>query len=142
MRESTNPEDLRRNLKLGKMLNHEASIMENMKHERIVLFIGLRIAPLSLVMEYLPLGTLNSLIAEGKDIKSWELRYQMMLDICEGMEFLHAPIHPLDGTMKKQCFHQDLKTGNVLLEMVDGSMRAKITDFGLSCMYSSLSKIL
>jgi serine/threonine protein kinase len=118
------------------MLKHEASIMEHMKHDRIVQFIGLRMSPLSLVMEYLPLGTLNALIAEGKDIKSWEMRYQMMLDICEGMEFLHATTNPIDGSAKKQCFHQDLKTGNVLLEMVDGSMRAKITDFGLSCMHS------
>jgi serine/threonine protein kinase len=116
------------------MLKREASIMEHMKHDRIVLFIGLRMIPLSLVMEYLPLGTLNSLIAEGTDIKSWELRYQMMLDICEGMEYLHATINPVDGTVKKRCFHQDIKTGNVLLEIVDGSMRAKIADFGLSCM--------
>jgi hypothetical protein len=136
MRESTDPADLRRNLKLGNMLTREAEIMEHMKHERIVLFIGFRITPLSLVMEYLPLGTLKELIAEGTDIRSWELRYQMMLDICEGMEFLHATINPVDGKEKMRCFHQDLKTGNVLLEMLDGSLRAKITDFGLSCKHS------
>jgi serine/threonine protein kinase len=141
MRESTDPADFSRNRKLKRILMLEAEIMEHMKHDRIVLFIGLRLTPLSLVMEYLPLGNLKELIEVGTDIKSWEVRYQMMLDICEGMEFLHAIINPTDGTEKMRCFHQDLKTGNVLLEMLDGSMRAKIADFGMSCMYSFMSKI-
>jgi hypothetical protein len=125
--------------KLVRMLVHEADIMAQQKHARIVLFIGFRVAPLSLVMEYLPLGTLGTLIKSRKEIKKWGLRYQMMLDISEGMKFLHASINPLDGKPKMECFHQDLKTVNVLLENVNGSLRAKIADFGLSCIYRSLS---
>jgi serine/threonine protein kinase len=132
--------DIKLVAKLERMLKHEvnshsiyneAKIMDHLKHDRIVLFIGLRLSPLSLVMEYLPLGTLHALISEGEVIQSWQLRYQMMLDICEGMEYLHAA-NNADGSPKKQCFHQDLKTGNVLLEKIDGEFRAKITDFGLS----------
>jgi hypothetical protein len=125
--------------KLVRMLVHEAEIMAQQKHARIVLFIGFRVDPLSLVMEYLPIGTLGELINSGKEIKKWGLRYQIMLDISEGMEFLHASINPLDGKPKMECFHQDLKTANVLMEKLNGCLRAKIADFGLSCIYYSIS---
>jgi serine/threonine protein kinase len=129
--------DIKLKAKLEKMLKYEAEIMDHLKHDRIVEFIGLRNNPLSLVMEYLPLGTLHALISEGEVIQSWQLRYQMMLDICEGMAYLHSSKNA-DGSPKKQCFHQDLKTGNVLLENIDGELRAKIADFGLSCIVSFL----
>jgi serine/threonine protein kinase len=57
----------------------------------------------------------------------------MMLDICNGMEFLHSNVYP----MKQVLFHQDLKSGNILLCM-EGSppiLRGKISDFGLSCKF-------
>jgi hypothetical protein len=127
--------DVKLKSKLVRMLVHEAEIMAQQKHARIVLFIGFRVTPLSLVMEYLPLGTLGDLIQSGKEIKKWGLRYQMMLDISQGMEFLHASINPVDGKPKMECFHQDLKTANVLMEKLNGRLRAKIADFGLSCIY-------
>jgi hypothetical protein len=116
--------DLKHMRKLERRMKREASFLSEMQHERIVLFIGFRLVPLSLVTEYLPLGTLRSLIAEGTDIIRWELRYQMMLDICEGMDFIHTSAEEL---------HQDLKTVTVLLEMADGRLRAKISEFGMSC---------
>ncbi len=60
-----------------------------------------------------------------------------MIDICEGMAYLHSPVNP-DGTEKARLFHQDLKSGNVLLEMVDGRRRGKIADFGVSCKLANL----
>jgi serine/threonine protein kinase len=58
----------------------------------------------------------------------------MMIDICEGMEFLHSDRFE-DGSRRQVLFHQDLKSGNVLLCM-EGSpaiLSGKICDFGLSC---------
>jgi serine/threonine protein kinase len=57
----------------------------------------------------------------------------MMADICEGMAYLHADLDR-QGEAKKVVFHQDLKSGNVLLSLEKGRIRCKIADFGLSCM--------
>jgi hypothetical protein len=47
---------------LEKMMQEKTRHLEDMRHERIVLFIGFRMEPLSMVTEYLPLGTLHSMI--------------------------------------------------------------------------------
>jgi hypothetical protein len=121
-------------LEMIKMVVDEQSIMELMVHERIVRFIKFEIESLGIVLEYLPLGSLYGYIQKSKGNYPWTDRYQMMLDICEGMEFLHSKVYA-DGSQKKVLFHQDLKSGNVLLAM-EGSpptLRGKISDFGLSC---------
>jgi serine/threonine protein kinase len=109
--------------------------MELMVHERIVRFIMFEIESLGIVLEYLPLGSLDNYIKKkSKVVMDWADRYQMMIDICEGMEFLHSNVYA-DGSTKNALFHQDLKSGNVLLCM-EGSppaLRGKISDFGLSC---------
>jgi hypothetical protein len=128
--------DRTRNVKIFKMVVDEASIMELMVHERVVRFIMFEIESLGIVLEYLPLGSLYDCIQNCKGGMPWTDRYQMMLDICEGMEFLHSNVYA-DGSSKQVLFHQDLKSGNVLLCM-EGSpptLRGKISDFGLSCKF-------
>jgi serine/threonine protein kinase len=82
-------------------------------------------------MELMPRGALSSFIEENKKSLRWSTRYQIMLDICEGMAFLHSSTHA-DGAAKQELFHQDLKSANVLLTADGGVIRAKIGDFGLS----------
>jgi serine/threonine protein kinase len=87
-----------------------------------------------IVLEYLPLGSLGDCIGDSKKLLQWTERHQLMVDICKGMEFLHSDRFK-DGSRKQVLFHQDLKSGNVLLCM-EGSpatLRGKICDFGLSC---------
>jgi hypothetical protein len=125
-----------RNMKLVKMVADESLIMELMVHERIVKYIMFEIESLGIVLEYLPLGSLYDYIGKSRGVMPWTDRYQMMIDICEGMEFLHSNVYP-DGSTKKILFHQDLKSGNILLCM-EGSppiLRGKISDFGLSCKF-------
>jgi serine/threonine protein kinase len=108
--------------------------MELMVQERIARFIMFEIESLGIVLEYLPLGSLYDYIGKSKGILPWAERYQMMLDIYEGMEFLHSSEY-MGGLAKQVLFHQDLKSGNILLSM-EGSppvIRGKISDFGLSC---------
>jgi hypothetical protein len=128
--------DKERNLKNVKMVADESLIMELMVHERIVRFIMFEIESLGIVLEYLPLGSLYDYIAKSEGFIPWADRYQMMLDICEGMEFLHSNVYA-DGKTKKVLFHQDLKSGNVLLckEGSPSTLRGKISDFGLSCKF-------
>jgi tRNA A-37 threonylcarbamoyl transferase component Bud32 len=111
----------------------EAKMMRDMKDDRVVQFIGFDFRKVSIIMELMPHGALSTFIAKSKYNMEWSTRYQMMLDICEGMAYLHSPTNA-DGSEKKELFHQDLKSANVLLTEVDGIIRAKIGDFGLSCM--------
>jgi hypothetical protein len=103
--------DKERNLKIVKMVVDEFSIMKLMVHERIVRFIMFEIESLGIVLEYLPMGSLIDYIEKSKGVMCWTDRYQMMLDICEGMEFLHSNAYA-DGKLKQVLFHQDLKSGN------------------------------
>jgi len=73
---------------------------------------------LGMMMEYAPNCTLFSLIEDDREIEPW-LKLRLMLDVCYGMRYLH----------EQSVYHKDLKSLNILL---DGDMRAKITDFGLS----------
>jgi hypothetical protein len=128
--------DRTRNVKIFTMVVEEASIMELMVHKRIVKYIMFEFESVGIVLEYLPLGSLYDYIQKSKEGIPWTDRYQMMLDICEGMEFLHSNVYA-DGLTKNVLFHQDLKSGNVLLCM-EGSpdtLRGKISDFGLSCKF-------
>jgi hypothetical protein len=131
--------DKERNLKVVKMVTDESLIMKLMVHERIVRFIIFEIESLGIVLEYLPLGSLYSFIRTNKGFIPWKDRYQMMLDICEGMEFLHSNVYP-DGSEKQVLFHQDLKSPNVLLcrQGSPPTLRGKISDFGLSCKFASI----
>jgi hypothetical protein len=121
-------------VKIVKMVSDEALIMELIVHERIVRFIMFEIESIGIVLEYLPLGSLDGFIVSSKGFIPWKDRYQMMLDICEGMEFLHSNVYA-DGSKKQVLFHQDLKSGNVLLSMEGNVLRGKISDFGLSCKF-------
>jgi hypothetical protein len=117
---------------LGKMFFEEVIMIQQMKHDRIVKYISFEVESFSLIIELMPLGSLQSYIKKNKtDEIEWVDRHQLMLDICEGMAYLHSSIHP-DGSQKAELFHQDLKSGNVLLEKVKGELRGKIGDFGLS----------
>jgi hypothetical protein len=128
--------DKERNLKIVKLVVDESKIMKLMVHERIVRFIMFEIESLGIVLEYLPLGSLYDFIANSNRVMCWTDRHQMMLDICEGMEFLHSNVYP-DGSTKKVLFHQDMKSGNVLtcMEGTPPIIRGKISDFGLSCKF-------
>jgi hypothetical protein len=111
----------------------EAGIMKEMRHEKVVQFIGFDFKTVSIIMELMPRGALSSFIEENRKTMRWSTRYQMMCDICEGMAYLHSPTFA-NGAPKKELFHQDLKSANVLLVAEGGVIRAKIGDFGLSCL--------
>ena len=73
---------------------------------------------LILVMELLSGGDLRTLLKSEEQIP-YDKSFQIIGDICAGMDFLHS----------KNTIHGDLKSANVIL---DGSGRAKISDFGTS----------
>lgn len=72
-----------------------------------------------MVMELMESGSLLDYIHFNPCPEGWEKRYDIAVDICSGMSYLH----------RLNVIHRDLKPGNVVL---DRFMRGKITDFGLS----------
>jgi len=89
----------------------------------VILFLGACMKPphLSLVTEYMELGSLYSLI-HSKTHKTklhWKRRLKMLRDICRGLMCMH----------RLKIVHRDLKSANCL---VNKYWTVKICDFGLS----------
>lgn len=96
----------------------EASVMARMHHPNVVRFLGYCTVPRCLVMEYMPQGSLYSVLHKAESLE-WTIRMRIVTDIASGLAFLHS----------KKIFHRDIKSLNVLL---DNQYQAKLTDFGLS----------
>ncbi|CAJ1936250.1 unnamed protein product, partial [Sphenostylis stenocarpa] len=78
-----------------------------------------------LLYTYMSNGSLASHLYDfGKNHEplSWDLRLGIALDVARGLEYLHCGASP-------PVVHRDIKSCNILL---DQSMKAKVTDFGLS----------
>ncbi|KAI9328198.1 kinase-like domain-containing protein [Zopfochytrium polystomum] len=74
-----------------------------------------------LVMKYFPLGNLADRLAVDPDV-GLDSRVKWMFEVCLGLIHIH----------EAGIFHGDLKADNVMLDDLNGSVTAKITDFGLS----------
>ena len=88
---------------------------------RIVRIYGVCTEPshYGLVMELMPKGSLFHLLQnKGQDLP-WSIRWNIATDMAHGLTLIHD----------EKMLHRDLKSLNVLL---DGNLRAKISDFGLA----------
>lgn len=110
----------------------EIRFLQRIRHPRLVTFMGAGRIPsernLFVVLEFMELGSLHALIQKHSgqpQFRSflWTVRMRILVDITEGMAFLHD---------KLDSIHRDLKSANVLLSAEDGEMRAKVSDFGTS----------
>lgn len=109
---STNRQDLER----------EILIMKDLKHKNIVEIIGAFHEPdLSLVMEYVQHGSLQTYLKINKETLTPESLLKFALDVACGMDYLG----------KKNIVHRDLAARNIL---VASENHVKISDFGLAQM--------
>ncbi|XP_052196384.1 calcium/calmodulin-regulated receptor-like kinase 2 [Diospyros lotus] len=103
----------------------EVSLLGRLHHRNLVNLVGYCVdkGQHMLIYEFMSNGSLaNLLYGQEEGMLSWEERLQIALDVSHGIEYLH------DGAVPP-VIHRDLKSANILL---DGSMRAKVADFGLS----------
>ncbi|KAL5082313.1 hypothetical protein RYX36_010734 [Vicia faba] len=100
---------------------NEISILSRLRHPNVILFLGACTKPprLSMVTEYMEMGSLYYLIHGQKKKLSWRRRLKMMRDICKGLMCIH----------RMKIVHRDLKSANCL---VNKHWTVKICDFGLS----------
>ena len=111
--------------KLDSSQEREMELMRRLKSDYIVMYYGVSVVEgrLGIVMEYLPLGSLEGLMS--KKVFSSELKIRYVREICYGMRYLHS----------ENIIHRDLKLSNVLVvdDDVDYSgVICKISDFGTS----------
>ena len=107
------------------VLKRETQFLMRTRHERLVMFLGrgqFKDGREFLVSEWMSGGSLDRLLWSRQEQLTWLERMQILLDICEGVAFLHL-IH--------KSLHRDLKSPNVLLTLASesgGLRRAKLAD--------------
>ncbi|KAI9083079.1 hypothetical protein K1719_034983 [Acacia pycnantha] len=108
-----------------KEFHTEVMLLGRLHHRNLVNLIGYcaEKGQHMLIYVYMSKGSLAShLYSEENKALSWDLRVHIALDVARGLEYLH------DGAVPP-VIHRDIKSANILL---DHSMRARVSDFGLS----------
>eukprot|EP00117_Sycon_ciliatum_P046931 scpid2903/ scgid4292/ Tyrosine-protein kinase receptor TYRO3; Tyrosine-protein kinase SKY len=124
------PEDQEK--KLHEEILKEASTMIRFDHPNIVRLIGICCLkmPIMLVIEYMNGGDLLRFLRKPETHLNLDEQLSIILQVAQAMVYLVS---------EKQFVHRDLAARNVLVHKErDGTVTAKVTDFGLSRdMYSS-----
>ena len=81
--------------KLDSSQEREMELMRRLQSDYIVMYYGVSVVEgrLGIVMEYLPLGSLEGLMS--KKVLSSELKIRYVREICYGMRYLHSEIKTL-----------------------------------------------
>nr|KYP63091.1 Lectin-domain containing receptor kinase A4.3 [Cajanus cajan] len=102
----------------------EVKIISQLRHRNLVQLIGWchMKKDLLLIYEFMQNGSLDSHLYRGKSILTWQMRYNIAMDLALAVLYLHEEW--------EQCvLHRDIKSSNVML---DSSFNAKLGDFGLA----------
>ncbi|CAH0485743.1 unnamed protein product [Peronospora farinosa] len=107
----------------------EVKLQAALEHERVVRFVGVAwdsLTDLCVVSEFMDGGDLRALLVKFDEVDHRSLGFdavkaRIVLDMAHALTYLHC----LDPTV----LHRDLKSRNILL---DKTLRAKLTDFGVS----------
>lgn len=80
---------------------------------------------LLLVYDYVPNGSLDSLLYNKNLVLSWDQRFNIIKGVASGLLYLHEE-------WEQVVIHRDIKSSNVL---IDRDMNARLGDFGLARSY-------
>ncbi|KAL2337702.1 hypothetical protein Fmac_012148 [Flemingia macrophylla] len=81
---------------------------------------------LLLVYDYIPNGSLDSLLLNKTFALDWDQRFNILKGVAAGLLYLHEE-------WEKVVIHRDVKSSNIL---IDGDFNAHLGDFGLARLYS------
>ncbi|KAJ1950306.1 ATP binding, partial [Dispira parvispora] len=101
-------------------LQFEIKILQELKHENIVQYLGSESdgKHLNIFLEYVPGGSVVAMLDNYGPLQETLVR-SFVRQILKGLQYLHAC----------EIIHRDIKGGNIL---VDNQGRIKISDFGIS----------
>ncbi|KAH9289962.1 hypothetical protein KI387_034079 [Taxus chinensis] len=111
-----------------KQFRAEISTIGNIQHVNLVRLRGFctQGSQRLLVYEYMPNGSLNSLLSrnsgEVEMVLDWETRFEIAMGIAKGLIYLHEEC-------RDRIIHCDIKPENILL---DSEFCPKVADFGLA----------
>lgn len=103
----------------------ELNILSRLHHPNVLQMLGASTicTPYVIVMEYMK----NNSLEKNKNDLTYNIKIDILKDVSQGLAYLH--------NRKPQCIiHRDLKPSNILLTQ---SYKAKIADFGISCLQVS-----
>ena len=105
--------------------NNECEVLFNLRHRNLIRIIGIhnsRIDFKALILEYMPLGSLETWLHNNENNSSLNMlqRLNIMIDVASALDYLH---HGYSSSI----VHCDIKPSNILL---DDDMVAHVADFG------------
>ncbi|XP_060669855.1 probable LRR receptor-like serine/threonine-protein kinase At1g53430 isoform X2 [Ziziphus jujuba] len=109
--------------------------LQKLAHENLVRLFDVYVGKgvYLLIYEYMENRSLQDVLfgeLKSKITLDWEARYNICLGIARGLKYLHEE-HPRGPGFK--MVHRGIKPANILL---DGALKAKISDFGNSVLYA------
>lgn len=118
-------------IEVSRNLLVELKSLRDLMQDNLARFVGLCLDSnhLAIVYEYCSRGSLQELLLNESVSMDWTLKYSIMGDILNGLNFIHTTL--LD-------FHGRLKSTNLVL---DSRFTVKLTDFGLKNLYNQLTFI-
>jgi serine/threonine-protein kinase len=107
----------------------EASITAQLKHPRIVEYLGFGLAQDRpyLVMEYIPSENLETVVWRHAPARRVRLAVKVLLQVLESLAHAHAA----------GIVHRDIKPSNILANTASGRLFVKVSDFGLAKIFQT-----
>jgi len=109
----------------------EALLLSRLKHPNIIEVFDANILPAEdgphgyFTMTYMPAGTLDRhWRSYGVALMPVAEAVRIVTQVCRGLAAAHAAAPPI--------VHRDIKPQNILLELADGGLNARLSDFGLA----------
>ncbi|PHT90941.1 hypothetical protein T459_06054 [Capsicum annuum] len=120
----------------GQDFMNEVATIGRIHHVNVVGLVGYCVerTKRALVYDFMPNGSLDKYITnlEGSPMLSWQRKYDIILGVARGIEYLHRGCHV-------RILHFDIKPHNILL---DENFIPKISDFGLAKLYPTDNSIV
>lgn len=118
-------------VEINRSLLVELKSMRELCQENLARFVGLCVEPgrLAIIGEYCSRGSLKDLLHNESVAMDLTLKYSILGDIINGLNFIHTSL---------LNFHGRLKSTNLVL---DSRFTVKLTDFGLKSLYCQLDAV-